>query len=49
MLYVRAHWLRMPAHLLVYHLTRKALIRDEDVPSASDRPLPPDKAGAADA
>ena len=47
MLYVRAHWLRMPAHLLVYHLTRKALRREEDVPSASDRPVPPDKAGAA--
>jgi hypothetical protein len=49
MLYVRAHWLRMPAHLLVYHLTRKALRRDEDVQSASDRPIPPDKAGAVDA
>lgn len=25
-LYVRAHWLRMPAHLLAYHLTHKALV-----------------------
>jgi len=26
-LYVRAHWLRMPPHLLAYHLTRKAFRR----------------------
>ncbi|WP_018411893.1 nucleotidyltransferase domain-containing protein [Methyloversatilis thermotolerans] len=25
-LYVRGHWLRMPAHLLAYHLTRKAIM-----------------------
>lgn len=24
LLYVRAHWLRMPPHLLTVHLTRKA-------------------------
>ncbi len=29
LLYVRSHWLRMPLHLLVYHLTRKAFIRPE--------------------
>jgi hypothetical protein len=29
MLYVRAHWLRMPPHLLAYHLTVKALRRKE--------------------
>jgi len=26
-LYVRSHWIRMPFHLLVYHLGRKAFIR----------------------
>ena len=26
-LYVRSHWIRMPLHLLVYHLGRKAFIR----------------------
>ena len=28
-LYVRGHWLRMPTPLLIYHLTRKALVRSE--------------------
>jgi len=28
-LYVRAHWLRMPPHLLAYHLIRKAFRREE--------------------
>ena len=28
-LYVRSHWLRMPLHLLVYHLGRKAFVRAE--------------------
>jgi len=28
-LYLRGHWLRMPAHLLALHLTVKALRRDE--------------------
>lgn len=26
-LYARSHWLRMPLHLLAYHLARKALVR----------------------
>lgn len=26
-LYVRSHWIRMPVHLLVYHLGRKAFVR----------------------
>lgn len=26
-LYVRSHWIRMPVHLLAYHLGRKALLR----------------------
>ena len=26
-LYLRSHWIRMPFHLLVYHLGRKALVR----------------------
>ncbi len=28
-LYVRSHWLRMPFHLLVWHLGRKALVRPQ--------------------
>lgn len=28
-LYVRGHWLRMPTALLLYHLTRKALVRGD--------------------
>lgn len=44
MLYVRSHWLRMPPHLLVPHLLRKALRRrfernDADVPVL---PQPPE-------
>lgn len=31
-LYVRGHWLRMPTHLLLAHLTRKALRREENSP-----------------
>ena len=31
LLYVRAHWLRMPPHLLAYHLARKALVHEPDV------------------
>jgi hypothetical protein len=27
LLYVRSHWLRMPPHLLIYHLGRKMLMR----------------------
>jgi hypothetical protein len=27
LLYIRAHWLRMPPHLLIYHLMRKAIIK----------------------
>jgi hypothetical protein len=27
-LYVRAHWLRMPFPLLIFHLTRKAMLKD---------------------
>lgn len=30
LLYVRSHWLRMPPHLLAYHLGRKALSRVTD-------------------
>lgn len=29
LLYIRSHWLRMPFHLLTYHLMRKALIRPQ--------------------
>jgi hypothetical protein len=34
-LYVRAHWLRMPPHLLAYHLTAKALRREEPAPAGA--------------
>jgi hypothetical protein len=27
--FVRAHWLRMPPHLLIPHLARKAIVREE--------------------
>jgi hypothetical protein len=36
-LYVRSHWLRMPLPLLLYHLARKAVIREEH----DDPPRPP--------
>lgn len=32
LLYVRGHWLRMPTHLLLGHLIRKALRRQDDSP-----------------
>jgi hypothetical protein len=37
LIYVRAHWLRMPLHLLGAHLARKAWMR---LITASDKPLP---------
>jgi hypothetical protein len=44
LLYVRGHWLRMPFPLLVYHLTRKALIRADDAETEKqERRLPPDR------
>jgi Uncharacterised nucleotidyltransferase len=36
-LYVRSHWIRMPLHLLAYHLGRKAFIRPK--PPESDNEL----------
>ena len=30
LLYVRSHWLRMPPHRLIVHLTRKALRRSRE-------------------
>jgi hypothetical protein len=42
MLYVRSHWLRMPLPLLIYHLTRKALVREK--PDESRQPDRPDAA-----
>jgi hypothetical protein len=40
MLYVRAHWLRMPLPLLAYHLTRKALVKsDRPVEAPVDQPM----------
>lgn len=38
-LYIRAHWLRMPPHLLAYHLAHKALFP----PKALTNPLSDDK------
>lgn len=37
-LYARSHWLRMPLHLLTYHLARKALVRTKP-PEAPDTPV----------
>jgi putative nucleotidyltransferase-like protein len=37
-LYVRGHWLRMPAHLLTIHLLRKAFRREENPTDADGRP-----------
>ena len=34
LLYVRAHWLRMPPLLLAWHLGVKALRRDDDIAPA---------------
>jgi hypothetical protein len=39
LLYVRSHWLRMPAHLLIPHLVRKALVASDDDGQAA--PAPP--------
>ena len=39
LLYIRSHWLRMPPHLLAYHLGRKALLRlRADDEEAESRP-----------
>ncbi len=35
-LYVRSHWIRMPVHLLAYHLGRKAFVRAKS--QETDRP-----------
>ena len=35
LLYVRSHWLRMPVHLLVWHLGHKALFRPPEHPEAA--------------
>lgn len=35
-LYIRGHWLKMPPHLLAWHLTVKALRREEEAPPAND-------------
>ncbi|MBU1363447.1 MAG: nucleotidyltransferase family protein [Gammaproteobacteria bacterium] len=37
-LYLRSHWLRMPLHLLAYHLGRKALIRDNETTADGNAP-----------
>lgn len=40
LLYIRSHWLRMPPHLLAYHLAHKALFppKIESVPLTDDLP-----------
>lgn len=43
LLYIRAHWLRMPPHLLAYHLAHKALFP----PQADTRNLTADEKNAA--
>jgi len=37
LLFVRSHWLRMPAHLLVPHLVRKSMRRVRVDPLAAPR------------
>lgn len=40
--YIRGHWLRMPAHLLMVHLLRKAFKREESAePDAGQKPGQP--------
>lgn len=46
LLYVRSHWLRMPMHLLIPHLLRKALVKAEKTES---RPADEDKQDRAPA
>lgn len=41
-LYLRAHWLRMPAHLLAYHLARKTMLRLTAKPHRAPPAVPPD-------
>ena len=41
MLYIRSHWLRMPLPLLLYHLARKAVTRNESDHSQAREPLVP--------
>lgn len=38
LLYVRGHWLRMPVPLLLYHLTRKAVVRPDDAEPRGPKP-----------
>jgi hypothetical protein len=42
LLFLRGHWLRMPAHLLAYHLGHKALaaISNRPKPPAAEKPAP---------
>lgn len=42
LLYIRSHWLRMPPHLLAYHLGHKALFppKSVSVPLTNDDPRP---------
>jgi hypothetical protein len=40
-LFVRSHWLRMPFHLMVYHLGRKALLRMRKTDDPSTEPQAP--------
>ncbi len=40
-LYVRGHWLRMPPHLLAYHLAHKALWPPAEPPRPPNAPLEP--------
>ena len=41
-LYLRSHWLRMPVHLLAYHLGRKAVLRLTEKPPQAPPAVPPD-------
>lgn len=39
LLYIRAHWLRMPPHLLAWHLSRKAVVRRLGLEEGEARPV----------
>lgn len=41
-LYIRSHWMRMPLHLLMYHLGRKAVMRAFAKPVAAPAAAAPD-------
>ncbi len=43
MLYIRSHWIRMPFYLLVYHLSRKALMPEDRGDTEKDKNAQPNQ------